>query len=162
MSLSRFHFVAVSGWVVAVVLAVSVRAALGLPPWVWEVWRRWFALAPALMVMTVFRGAPPQTVAEVLYDAERTRNLARDRLSRVQGQVVGGNRHLLQRRSRTLWYTARGEQCVRICRPCVPARGATHARVHARVDGHGKAVTIAQREVAAGKVSRLDVLPRVP
>jgi DNA-directed RNA polymerase subunit K/omega len=31
-----------------------------------------------------------------------------------------------------------------------------------RVDLHGKAVTIAQREVAEGKVSRLDVLPRVP
>ena len=81
MLLTRHHFIAVGGWVMAVVLAVSVRATLGSPPSVWEVVAAFgVAVAPALLILTVFRGAPPQTIAEVLYDAERTTNPARDRL----------------------------------------------------------------------------------
>jgi hypothetical protein len=65
----------------AVILTVAVRTALGLPPSVVEgVLALAIALAPALMVMTVFRGAPPQTIAEVLYDAEHARNFAREQL----------------------------------------------------------------------------------
>lgn len=81
MSLGRFHFVAVSGWFVAVILTVAVRTAIGLPPsFIEGMAALAIALAPALMVMTVFRGAPPQTVAEILYDAEHTRNVAREQL----------------------------------------------------------------------------------
>jgi hypothetical protein len=77
VSLSRFHFIALGGWFMAVILTVAVRTAIGLPPsFVEAVAALAIALAPALMVMTVFRGAPPQTIAEVLYDAEHTRNLS--------------------------------------------------------------------------------------
>ena len=81
MSLTRFHFMALGGWFMAIVLTLSVRAALGLPPSIAEAAAALaVALAPAFMILTVFRGAPPQTVAEVLYDAEHTRNVARERL----------------------------------------------------------------------------------
>ena len=81
MSLGRFHFIALGGWFVAVILTVAVRTAIGLPPSFIEGMAAFaIALAPALMVMTVFRGAPPQTVAEILYDAEHTRNVAREQL----------------------------------------------------------------------------------
>jgi hypothetical protein len=72
---------ALGGWFMAVVLALSVRAALGVPPsFVEAAAALAVALAPALMVLTVFRGAPPQTIAEVLYDAEHTKNAAREQL----------------------------------------------------------------------------------
>ena len=65
----------------AVILTVAVRTAIGLPPsFIEGIAALAVALAPALMVMTVFRGAPPQTIAEVLYDAEHARNLAREQL----------------------------------------------------------------------------------
>ena len=81
MSLSRFHFIALGGWFMAVVLTVAVRTAIGLPPsFVEGVAALAIAVAPALMVMTVFRGAPPQTIAEVLYDAEHAKNVAREQL----------------------------------------------------------------------------------
>jgi len=81
VSLSRFHFIALGGWFMAVILTVAVRTAIGLPPsFVEAIAALAVALAPALMVMTVFRGAPPQTIAEVLYDAEHARNLAREQL----------------------------------------------------------------------------------
>ena len=86
----------------AVVLTVAVRTTLGLPPSVWEVVAAFgVALAPALLVLTVFRGAPPQTVAEVLYDAEHTTNpraRASSRDSTTNCSRV--HRHLLQRTSR--------------------------------------------------------------
>jgi hypothetical protein len=81
VSLSRFHFIALGGWFMAVILTVAVRTAIGLPPsFIEGMAALAIALAPALMVMTVFRGAPPQTVAEILYDAEHTRNVAREQL----------------------------------------------------------------------------------
>jgi hypothetical protein len=81
VSLTRFHFMALGGWFMAVVVALGVRAALGVPPSLLEALGGLaIALAPALMVLTVFRGAPPQTIAEVLYDAEHARNFAREQL----------------------------------------------------------------------------------
>ena len=81
MSLGRFHVVALGGWFIAVILTVAVRTAIGLPPsFIEGMAALAIALAPALMVMTVFRGAPPQTVAEILYDAEHTRNVGREQL----------------------------------------------------------------------------------
>ena len=79
----------------AVILTVAVRTAIGLPPsFIEGMAALAIALAPALMVMTVFRGAPPQTVAEILYDAEHTRNVAREQLVAHidQPQVAGVGR----------------------------------------------------------------------
>ena len=81
MSLGRFHFVALGGWFIAVILTVAVRTLIGVPPsFIEGMAALAIALAPALMVMTVFRGAPPQTVGEILYDAEHARNVAREQL----------------------------------------------------------------------------------
>ena len=65
----------------AVILTVAVRTALGLPPsFIEGTAALMIALGPVVMVMAVFRGAPPQTIAEVLYDAEHMSNPARQRL----------------------------------------------------------------------------------
>jgi hypothetical protein len=112
VSLSRFHFIALGGWFMAVILTVAVRTAIGLPPsFVEAIAALAIALAPALMVMTVFRGAPPQTIAEVLYDAEHTRNLGREQLV---ANTINPTRGIkprsttARRRLRTLWYTDPG------------------------------------------------------
>jgi hypothetical protein len=81
LTLTRFHFIAVGGWLMAIILAMSVRATLGVPLFAWEgAAALGVAIAPALMILMVFRGAPPQTIAQVLYDAEHTTNPVRDRL----------------------------------------------------------------------------------
>jgi hypothetical protein len=81
VSLSRFHFIALGGWFMAIILTVAVRTAMGLPPsFIEAVAALAVALAPGLVVMTVFRGAPPQTIAEVLYDAEHSTTAVRARL----------------------------------------------------------------------------------
>ena len=81
MSLTRFHWIVMGAWFTAVVLTVVVRISWGLPLSAWEVVAAFgVALAPAPIIMMVFRGAPPQTIAEVLYDAEHTKNPIRERL----------------------------------------------------------------------------------
>ena len=112
MSLSRFHFIALGGWFMAVILTVAVRTAIGLPPsFVEAIAALAIALAPALMVMTVFRGAPPQTIAEILYDAEHARNLGRQQLvahtTNPNSACYSPDRQR-SRRLRTLWYTDLG------------------------------------------------------
>ena len=65
----------------AVAATLGARAVLGLSPSLVEfLVALGVAVVPALMIMVVFRGAPPQTIAEVLYDAERTRNPVREEL----------------------------------------------------------------------------------
>jgi hypothetical protein len=81
VSLNRFHFIALGGWFTVVALTIGIRTLGGLPPSGAEAAAAVaLMLGPALVVLTIFRGAPPQTIAEVLYDAEHTRNMAREQL----------------------------------------------------------------------------------
>ena len=81
MSLTRFHLVAIGAWFTVVSLTILVRSVMGLPPSLIEGLVAFgVAVAPVLMVLVVFRGAPPQTIAEVLYEAEHNRNPARQQL----------------------------------------------------------------------------------
>lgn len=71
MSLTRLHFTFIAGWFTAVVLLVGIRLALLAPPSPTEsvTWLLVLCVPPTIL-LSVFRGAPPQTVGEVLYDVE--------------------------------------------------------------------------------------------
>lgn len=71
MSLNRFHFTIIAGWFMAVVALVGIRLALLAPPSVTEgvAWSLLLCVPP-MILLSVFRGAPPQTVGEVLYEVE--------------------------------------------------------------------------------------------
>ena len=64
---------AISSWLVALVVLFAIRVVLGGPTSLAEgVSLIALGCIPALVLMVVFRGAPPQTIAEVLHDAEQT------------------------------------------------------------------------------------------
>jgi hypothetical protein len=81
VSFTRFHLVVIGGWFTAVAVTLGVRTMIGLSPSLVEAFMAFgVAVLPALILLAVFRGAPPQTIAEVLYDAEHNRNPARESL----------------------------------------------------------------------------------
>jgi Na+/melibiose symporter-like transporter len=77
-SLNRFYMTVISSWFAALVVLFAVRVVLGGPTSLTEgVVLMLIGCVPAFVLMVVFRGAPPQTVAEVLRDAERTSSVRR-------------------------------------------------------------------------------------
>ena len=71
MSLTRFHVTALTGWFGAIVVLSAIRFALGPPTSIAEAMGLLLLGAlPAAIFLAIFRGAPPQTAAEVLYDTE--------------------------------------------------------------------------------------------
>lgn len=81
MSLTRFHLVVIGGWFMAVALTLVARTMFGLSLSLVEASMAFgVAVLPALILLTVFRGAPPPTIAEVLYDVEHTKNPVREAL----------------------------------------------------------------------------------
>jgi hypothetical protein len=70
--LSFSHRIVIAGWSFLVVAALAARVALGgMPGSAMEV-SAWLLLVcvPVAIVLVVFRGAPPATIGQVLYDAE--------------------------------------------------------------------------------------------
>ena len=72
MSLNRFHRNVVAGWFLTLAVLASIGLALGHQPTVGDaiggilLWS-----VPAIIFVLIFRGAPPNTIAQVLYDAEQ-------------------------------------------------------------------------------------------
>jgi hypothetical protein len=72
VSLNRFHLTALAAWFMTLVVALAIRIAAGLPlSLAGAVGAMALGCVPAMVLLMVFRGAPPQTVAEVLHEAER-------------------------------------------------------------------------------------------
>ncbi len=73
MSLGRSQIIFfVTSWCLAAAVLFGVRLALGLPPSLaGGIAIVLLGCVPAVVLMKVFRGAPPQSIAQVLYDAER-------------------------------------------------------------------------------------------
>lgn len=71
MSLNKFHITVIAGWLVAVAASFAGSVALGVPPTLAQ-GIGWLLLGavPVLILMSVFRGAPPPTISEVLYETE--------------------------------------------------------------------------------------------
>jgi hypothetical protein len=61
-----------AGWITAVAASFATRLALGAGAPSMTEGLAWalLTLVPASVLWLVFRGAPPPTIAEVLYDAE--------------------------------------------------------------------------------------------
>jgi hypothetical protein len=68
MSLTQMRLVVVTTWLASLVVAIGAALAFGLvtSPWSGAVLFL-VGCVPAVMVPLVFRGAPPQTIAEGLY-----------------------------------------------------------------------------------------------
>jgi hypothetical protein len=81
MSFSRIRLVVLTSWLASLMVVISVGLAFGLVASLWN-GALLFLLGciPAAMLLIVFRGAPPPTVAQVLYDADRTQTTPRVRL----------------------------------------------------------------------------------
>jgi hypothetical protein len=77
-SLNRFRLTIISSWFAALVVLFAVRVVLGGPTsFTAGMGLILLGCVPAFVLMVVFRGAPPQTIAEVLHHAERTSNMRR-------------------------------------------------------------------------------------
>lgn len=86
MSINRARLTIVTGWFVAVVAALSIRVAIGAPITVLAgVGLLLVGCVPAIVLYAVFRGAPPKTIGEVLYDAEQAPQVAVRPMSGASG-----------------------------------------------------------------------------
>ena len=84
MSLNRFHLTVVTIWFAALLAVLGLRIVMDVPTSIVEgMGLILLGCAPALILVSVFRGAPPQTIAQVLYDAEQDANAGRDALARL-------------------------------------------------------------------------------
>jgi hypothetical protein len=85
VSLTRFHLTISASWFVALSAGLILRLALGGPV------SLAFALAvlllgclPVIVLVFVFQGPPPKTIAEVLYDAGQEAGPGRAALARIE------------------------------------------------------------------------------
>jgi hypothetical protein len=82
MSFSRLHVVLMTAWMLSVVAAIAVFFGAGLPG-TWPQSAALFVLgcAPVAILLAIFHGAPPQTIAQILYDTDQSATgIARRRL----------------------------------------------------------------------------------
>jgi len=72
MSFTQIRLVVISSWLASLIVVLSVGLMFGFvtSPWNGAIL---FLLGcvPAMILSVLFRGAPPQTIAEVLYDANQ-------------------------------------------------------------------------------------------
>jgi hypothetical protein len=71
VSLNRFHLTILTAWFMTLVVALAIRTAAGLPlSFAGAVGAMALGCVPAVVLLMVFRGAPPQTIAEFLRETE--------------------------------------------------------------------------------------------
>jgi len=75
MSLRQFHTIAITGWLLILVAWLGARLTLGLPTSL-DQGALWLlsGCVPVVVLLTIFRGAPPPTIGEVIYDTEQQRD----------------------------------------------------------------------------------------
>lgn len=75
MSLRQFHAVAITGWLLVLVTWLGARLTLGLPTSL-DQGALWLlsGCVPIVVLLTIFRGAAPPTIAQVIYDTEQRRD----------------------------------------------------------------------------------------
>ena len=77
MSPATFRTYAISGWCIATLLFVGISIAGGAEiTFGRSLLVLIAAVAPPALLLAIFRGAPPKTVAQVLYDQEQTTDVA--------------------------------------------------------------------------------------
>ena len=82
MSLNRLHIILVAGWLLSLIVIIGIFLGPGMPGTLpWSVAILALGSIPVVVLLVVFRGAPPNTIAQVLYDTDQTASgLARVRL----------------------------------------------------------------------------------
>ena len=72
MGLRKFQVIAICVWLTALALGVSLSLMLGvrLPPST-QVILLFAAVVPTFLCVILFRGAPPRSVTQILYDQEQ-------------------------------------------------------------------------------------------
>src|SRR5713101_3735621 len=71
MSLKRIHITVITVWFVALMLIIGVGLANGIPiTLAWTLSLLIFGCLPPVILLILFRGAPPRTIGQVLYDEE--------------------------------------------------------------------------------------------
>ena len=82
VSLNRLHIILVAAWLISLIVIIGIFLGPGMP----STLPRSIALLalgsiPVVVLRRVFRGAPPRTIAQVLYDTDgAASDLARRRL----------------------------------------------------------------------------------
>ena len=73
MSLTRFHIVLIAVWLVSLIATIRIFLGPGMPSTLPQTIAL-LALGsiPIVVLLVVFRGAPPHTIAQVLYDTDQT------------------------------------------------------------------------------------------
>ncbi|MGH7463041.1 MAG: hypothetical protein ACREMA_18700 [Longimicrobiales bacterium] len=73
MFATRFRLSIIAGWFAIMIVYVSARLALGTPMSIREGLALVFVVGlPPLIVVSLFRSAPPVSVSQVLRDSEQT------------------------------------------------------------------------------------------
>lgn len=71
MSLNRFHLTAMSAWFMTLVVVLGIGLTAGIEPSLTGAFgAAVLGCVPAIILLMVFRGAPPRTIADVLHHAE--------------------------------------------------------------------------------------------
>jgi hypothetical protein len=88
VSLNRLHIILIAGWLISLIVTIGIVLGPGMPG---TLPRSVAILAlgsiPVVVLLVVFRGAPPNTIAQVLYDTDQTASgLARRRLLEDSGK----------------------------------------------------------------------------
>jgi len=72
VSLNRFHLTVMAAWFMTLAVVVGIRLVAGVGPSLTGAFGVVvLGCVPAVILLMVFRGAPPRTIAEVLHEAER-------------------------------------------------------------------------------------------
>jgi hypothetical protein len=72
VSLNRFHIVVIAGWFAAIIAVIGVRLEMGAPVTLAQsVALLMLGCIPAAVLVLVFRGAPPPTIGQVLYETDQ-------------------------------------------------------------------------------------------
>lgn len=91
MPIKRIHIVAITGWFLALVGLLAVRALLGVPATLLgSLGILLIGCFPAVVLLIFYRGAPPQSIGSVLYDAEHATVSEGDAQSRLPQADAAG------------------------------------------------------------------------
>ena len=91
MTLKKSLILSTTGWFVAVATSLAIRITIGAQSASMAEAVTWLAVAcvPPVVLFVIFRGAPPPTIGEILYDTERRADKARSGAEGMEDPRVG-------------------------------------------------------------------------
>jgi hypothetical protein len=85
MSLFSIHVRLITAWFACVTVVAAFALLAGAASFSVETALVWLAIGcvPPAILVGIWRGAPPKTVSQVIYDTEHSRELLAERLERI-------------------------------------------------------------------------------